>query len=117
MSSFSIERKGEWKWTMMIMQPPPVDQKMVNRTIEETGKKKNPPALHLVRFAPFEEGRAAQTMHIGPFSAEGPTIQRVHEFIESNGHTLTGKHHEIYLSDIRKADPAKWKTIIRQPME
>jgi hypothetical protein len=56
-------------------------------------------------------------MHIGPFSEEGPTIEKVHAFIAANGFKRTGKHHEIYLSDVRKADPVKWKTIIRQPME
>ncbi len=45
-----------------------------------------------------------------------PTVERVHRFIEASGHGPSGKHHEIYLSDIRKADPAKWKTVIRQPM-
>jgi hypothetical protein len=56
-------------------------------------------------------------MHLGPFSDEGPTVARVHQYIEARGGQLAGKHHEIYLSDIRKADPAKWKTVIRQPMQ
>ena len=55
-------------------------------------------------------------LHIGPFSEEGPAIEKVHQFITERGR-LSGKHHEIYLSDIRKADPSKWKTIIRQPMQ
>jgi hypothetical protein len=64
----------------------------------------------------FTEGRCAQILHVGPFSSEGPTIQRVHDFIGERS-ALTGKHHEVYLSDIRRADPARWKTIIRQPMK
>ena len=72
--------------------------------------------LEQVRFEPFAEGLCAQIMHIGPFSAEGPTIQKLHQFIAASGYQRRGKHHEIYLSDIRKADPAKWKTVIRQPM-
>jgi hypothetical protein len=56
-------------------------------------------------------------MHIGPFSTEGPTIAKVHDFIAANGGELSGKHHEIYLSDIRKAAPEKWKTVIRQPFK
>lgn len=76
--------------------------------------KKQLPALDLLRFEEFTEGRCAQIMHVGPFSAEGPTIARLHAFIAERGR-LTGKHHEIYLSDIRRADPGKWKTIIRQP--
>ncbi|MDA8172878.1 MAG: GyrI-like domain-containing protein [Nitrospiraceae bacterium] len=56
-------------------------------------------------------------MHIGPFSEEGPAVRRVHEFIKGRGCGLSGKHHEIYLGDIRKAAPEKWKTIIRQPLK
>jgi hypothetical protein len=56
-------------------------------------------------------------VHIGPFSAEGPTIKRLHKAIENAGRKPMVTHHEIYLSDIRKASPEKWKTVIRQPME
>jgi hypothetical protein len=56
-------------------------------------------------------------MHIGPFSEEGPTIEKLHAFIADKGSQIRGKHHEIYLSDIRRAAPAKWKTIIRQPLQ
>ena len=76
---------------------------------------KHLPALTRVRFEPFAEGRCAQVLHVGPISAEGPTIERLHRFIDATARRA-GKHHEIYLSDIRRADPAKWKTIIRQPM-
>lgn len=68
-----------------------------------------------LRCTSFAEGRCAQIMPIGPFSEEGQTIERVHQFIDSKGQR-TGKHHEIYLSNIRKTDSSKWKTIIRQPM-
>ncbi len=78
--------------------------------------KEKPVSLSLVRFESFEEGRIAQIMHIGPFSEEGPTVEKVHAFIEENGSQRRDKHHEIYLSDIRRAAPDKWKTIIRQPM-
>lgn len=116
MSAFTVERKGDWKWTMMIMQPDLVTAEMVEQAAVEAQKKKSLAALPLVRFETFEEGLCAQIMHLGPFSEEGPTIEKLHHYIESSGHALSGKHHEIYLSDIRKADPAKWKTIIRQPM-
>ncbi len=116
MSSFSVENKDNWKWTLMIMQPELVTKKMVKNAEEEVRKKKNPVALPLVRFESFKEGKAAQIMHIGPFSEEGPTVEKVHSFIEDNGSKRVGKHHEIYLSDIRRAAPEKWKTIIRQPM-
>lgn len=115
MSKFSIDDKSTWKWTAMIMQPSFVTSESVELAISDVEKKKNPPSIAKVRFTPFSEGRCAQIMHIGPFSEEGPAIERVHQFIDFKGQR-TGKHHEIYLSDIRKADPSKWKIIIRQPM-
>jgi hypothetical protein len=115
MAKFSIEDKSAWKWTMMIMQSDFVSVALVRETVAEVGKKKALPALALLRFEKFAEGRSVQNMHVGPFSTEGPTIAKVHAFIAALGGRLSGKHHEIYLSDIRKADPAKWKTIIRQP--
>ena len=116
MSTFSVEDKSKWKWTLMIMQPSYVKKAMVGTAIAQVKRKKNPIALSKVRFETFPEGKAAQIMHIGPFSEEGPTIEKVHNFIDECGRKRSGKHHEIYLSDIRKADPKKWKTIIRQPM-
>ena len=117
MSTFSVDDKGNWKWTMMILQPEFVDDAVIAETIAEVKKKKAPPALAQVRVECYQEGKAAQTMHLGPFSEEGPTIARIHDFIVQHGYALTGKHHEIYLSDIRKSDPQNWKTIIRQPMK
>ncbi len=116
MSSFSVENKENWKWTLMIMQPEFISKAMVENATEEVRKKKNPVALQSIRFESFAEGKAAQIMHIGPFSEEGPTIEKVQSFIEENDSRRIGKHHELYLSDIRRAAPEKWKTIIRQPM-
>jgi len=116
MSSFIKDKKDDWKWTLMIMQPELVKKEMVVKAIEEVRKKKNPVALPLVRFESFSEREVAQIMHIGPFSEEGPTVEKVHTFIENSSKQLSGKHHEIYLSDIRRTAPARLKTIIRQPM-
>jgi len=116
MATFSPEDKSNWKWTMMIMQPSFVSENMIETAIADAKKKKNPPAISSVRFEALTEGKCAQILHIGPFSEEGPTIEKVHQFIAARSR-LTGKHHEIYLSDIRRADPARWKTVIRQPME
>jgi len=115
MTKFDVNKKDEWKWTMMIMQPELVSEMIVEKAKEQLKQKKNPPALPKIKYEPFTEGKAAQIMHIGPFSEEGPTIQKVHQAIFDNGFKITGKHHEIYLTDIRRAAPEKWKTIIRQP--
>ncbi|MBT0664658.1 GyrI-like domain-containing protein [Geobacter pelophilus] len=117
MSAFTTGNKDAWQWTVMIMQPEFVTAGMVEAAITEVARKKKPVSLPLVRFASFSEGKAAQILHIGPFSEEGPNIEKVHAFIEANGSIRAGKHHEIYLSDLRRTAPEKWKTIIRQPME
>ena len=116
MARFTTTDKSNWKWTMMIMQPSFVTSEIFDSAIADVKKKKNPPAISKLRLEAFAEGRCAQILHIGPFSEEGPTIEKVHQFIDSKS-KRTGKHHEVYLSDIRKADPSKWKTIIRQPMQ
>jgi hypothetical protein len=116
MSSFASGDRAAWKWTMMIMQPEVVTAELVDTVIGDVAKKKSPAALPLMRLEGFEEGLSAQITHIGPFADEAPNIERVHTFIEDSGREAFGKHHEIYLSDIRRADPAKWKTVIRQPM-
>ena len=55
-------------------------------------------------------------MHLGPYSAEKPTVEKIHAFIRENGCEFNGKHHEIYLSDPRKAAPEKMRTVLRQPI-
>jgi hypothetical protein len=115
LSVFERREKRSWKWTMMIMQPPMVTGEAIRAGIEVVRKAKVLASLDGLRFESFEEGHCAQMLHIGPFSEEGPTIERIHAHIRSHGE-LRGKHHEIYLSDIRRAAPEKWKTIIRQPM-
>ena len=116
MSSFVDDRREHWQWTLMIMQPELVTEEMVQEANEQVLKKKNPVSLPLVRFESFEEGKVAQIIHIGPFSEERPTVEKVHTFIEERGSQRRGKHHEIYLSDIRRAAADNWRTIIRQPM-
>jgi hypothetical protein len=115
MTKFSVDRKDEWKWTAMIMQPKYVTAEDFKVAVEQVQKKKNLPALRKVRFESFKEGTAAQIMYIGPFSDEGPIIQKIHTYIQNGGHNLCGKHHEIYLNDPSKTAPEKLKTVLRQP--
>lgn len=117
MTKFSADQKGEWKWTAMIMQPKYVTADDVKGAVEQVKKKKNPAALSKVRFENFKEGAAAQIMYVGPFSDEGPSIAKIHAQIQGGGHTLSGKHHEIYLNNPATTAPEKLKTVIRQPMK
>jgi hypothetical protein len=117
MTKFSVDRKDEWKWTSMIMQPKQVTDSDVKLAVEQVRKKKDLPALAKLRFASFHEGPSAQILHIGPYSAEGPMVAKIHAFIKKSGHALSGKHHEIYLSNPNKTPAEKLKTILRQPMK
>jgi hypothetical protein len=114
-SVFLSNDRARWKWTMMIMQPDFVPHAFILDRINHVGQTKDLPALSKLRLERFEEGRCAQILHVGPFTEEGPTIEKLHGHIDARS-GRAGKHHEIYLSDVRRAAPAKWKTIIRQPM-
>jgi hypothetical protein len=116
MASFAGGDKGKWLWTAMIMQPDWIDDAAVEAALPKARAKlgDEPASLRLEAFA---EGLSVQTMHIGPYSAEAPTIARLHsEFLPANSLTENGHHHEIYLSDPSRTAPEKLRTIIRQPV-
>lgn len=109
--------KSKWDWTMLIMVPEWISRELYERALDELRRKKPLPALDAIRMEPYEEGLAAQILHIGPYDAEGPVLARLHqEWIPQHGYVESGKHHEIYLSDPRRVEPAKLKTVLRQPV-
>jgi hypothetical protein len=115
MSTFLTGEKSKWDWTMMIRQPDVVTGDLVARLADEVAANKSMPVAKELRLIPFEEGAAAQVLHVGPYDTEGPTIARLHDFIQEHGFTLDGRHHEIYLGDPRRSAPERLRTIIRQP--
>lgn len=117
LTQFSYDDRRHWRWTMMLMQPEIVTREMVDKAKAEVTKKKGLDlSLSSLRFEGLNEGRAAQIMHLGPYSAEPPTIERLHGFITAQGLHINGKHHEIYLSDPRRVAPEKMKTVLRYPV-
>lgn len=122
MSDFTEGNRDKWKWTLMIRQPDWITEDIIKEALGITEEKKPElrKLLPKLRFEEFKEGKCAQIMHIGPFSEEVSTIEKLHRFIKNEGGTFDGheqKHHEIYLSDVRRAKPENWKTIIRQPFK
>ena len=117
-ASFTTARdKSRWRWTLLIMQPDWITTAMFDAALERVGAKDAPRRLADVRLETLAEGRGVQTLHLGPFDDEGPTLARMHdEFIPEHGLRMTGPHHEIYLSDLRRVEPAKLRTILRQPV-
>lgn len=116
MTRFSTDDKSDWLWTAMIGVPDAVTDDMAAEVIPAVTAKKRLVAGSKARVETFTEGAAAQILHVGPYATEAATIAALHEFIDGSGCELTGKHHEIYLSDPRRTDPAKLRTIIRQPV-
>lgn len=118
MSDFISGKRDNWKWKLFIVQPRFITKSIFNTAVKEVEKKKKPVAIKKIAFEKIKEGKSAQIVHVGPYSEEGPTVQKLHDFIESEGGKFTGNsqlHHEIYLGDPRKTAPEKLKTIIRQP--
>jgi hypothetical protein len=117
MSQFTAENKAAWKWTLMILQPSVVTKSIFTKAQRQAIEKKGFPALAKVRLEPYTEGLSVQIMYVGPYSDEGPTIQKLHAVARERGCELRGKHHEIYLGDPRKSKPEKLRTVIRQPIQ
>ncbi len=116
LADFDLEHRDDWRWTLMLAQPEKVTRELLDQAVVAAKKKKQLPALEKLRLDVYDEGRAAQMLHVGPYSEETATIDRLHAFIKEQGFHLCGKHHEIYLSDPRRTAPEKLKTILRQPV-
>jgi hypothetical protein len=115
--TFDFERKDQWQWTLMMMQPEHITTEMFGEAMRRVMQKKENPAIADLRLERFHEGLCMQIMHVGPYSDEPQTINRMKAFAQENGYRPRGKHHEIYLGDPRRARPAKLKTILRFPIE
>jgi hypothetical protein len=75
------------------------------------------PALDKIRMEHYHEGLSVQILHIGSYEQEGPVLARLHKgWIPKHGYVENGRHHEIYLSDARRVDASKLKTVLRQPI-
>jgi hypothetical protein len=114
---FSFDKKDNWCWTLMMMQPKHVTAKMVQEALQKLKGKKDSPALAKLEFKSFQEGLCVQIMHVGPYSEEPRSLERMQALADERGYVYRGKHHEIYMGDPRRAKPDKLKTILRHPVE
>jgi len=114
MAAFTVDReKSRWRWTLLNLVPEWITIADVERALAAAA-----PAGHPLRLETLAEGRCVQTLHVGPYDEEGPVLAEMHGVvIPERGMRMTGRHHEIYLSDVRRTDPARLKTILRQPVE
>ncbi len=118
MGAFTAGNKDQWDWTMIISQPDWIIPEMVGAVVGQAAAKKDLSGLARLRVLVLSEGLCVQILHIGPYDDEAPTLARLHgQYMPEHGLAFNGKHHEIYLSDPRRAAPGKLKTILRQPVQ
>lgn len=124
MAAFTTARdKTRWSWTLLLFVPEwlgAADVDAACAAVREKAAAKSagvPPRLDELRLLTLDEGRCAQTLHVGPYDAEGPVLEEMHSaFIPDQGYALSGTHHEVYLGDVRKTAPERLRTILRQPV-
>lgn len=116
MREFSLERRADWDWTMMILQPDFITPVLIEEAKHLATAKGKAPHANRAHLELLQEGTCVQIMYFGPYADEAPVIARMHAWIREHGYKPTGKHHEIYLSDPRQVAPEKNKTILRQPV-
>jgi hypothetical protein len=118
MAAFTTARdEARWSWTLMIMVPGWTTPAMVADALDRVARTDRPARLDDLRLETLSEGRCVQALHLGSFDDEAELLRRMHEeFVPAHGLRMVGRHHEIYLSDPRRVEPAKLRTILRQPV-
>ncbi|WP_127530478.1 GyrI-like domain-containing protein [Paenibacillus kobensis] len=112
----SVPRE-QWLWKLLIRMPEFAGEPLVNDARSQAAMKKQELArIADVQYTTLKEGTSVQMLHVGPFSTEPETLSVMYRFIEDQGLAINGLHHEIYLSDFRKTEPSKLRTILRYPV-
>lgn len=106
----------KWCWTLMIRTPDCVTQADLDKAVKALLGKGKCESVKDVKLQSMDEGQCVQMLHVGPYDQVGETIEKMQAFTEESGLTFAGKHHEIYLSDPRRVEPERLKTIVRRPV-
>lgn len=113
-------RKDDMNFISVIRLPDFVTEDDFKWAVDEATEKKKQD-FSMVEFLTYNEGICVQCMHIGSYDNEPETVELMHKYMEENGYKLditdSRLHHEIYLSDPRRCDESKLKTVIRHPIK
>lgn len=116
-SVYARNDRSAWQWRLLTCVPESVTDEDLNAAIAKASAKGSTQASQ-THFYTLNEGVSFQMLYVGPFSEEGPVLEKLHSIVMPDaGKTFSGHHHEIYLSDMRKTEPSKLKTILRQPVK
>lgn len=118
MDAFTSARDASrWDWTVLNMVPDWITREHLSAASDAVACKGGGPLLDALRLERFDEGLCVQTLHVGSYDDEAPVLDAMHhEFIPAQELRMTGKHHEIYLSDSRRTRADRLRTILRQPV-
>lgn len=114
-SFFEPGEPEKWTWRAILPMPEPATESDLAEALE-TAAGKSVPGLGRVRLVSWREGPCVEALHVGPYSSEPETVQRMLAVAAEHGLHPHGAHHEIYLGDPRRADPARLRTVLRQPV-
>ena len=114
--NITLAPRDQWRWQLLIRTPTVISAKDMEAAREKLRRKKKPPAFEQVTLERWAEGPCVQMLHLGPYSEERATIERLLAFATEQKRKPRGRHHEIYLSDPRRTKPAKLRTILRLPV-
>jgi hypothetical protein len=117
-SDWQTTEPENWQWRLLMRVPDFITEKelwVASKTVVAKGK--GGALVNDVKLETLEEGRCVQVLHVGPYSAEKATIQRMNAVAEHSGARFRGPHHEIYLSDPRRVPEARLRTILRHPVQ
>ncbi|AXY78088.1 hypothetical protein D3H65_30655 [Paraflavitalea soli] len=108
--------RSEWEYRLLIRLPEFVSEKDVAMAADVVLQKKGIVLVSEIGFLEMKEGTCVQMLHVGPFDQEPVSLQVMKAFMEERGLRQNGLHHEIYLSDFRKVEAGKLRTILREPV-
>ncbi len=112
-SKFDVDRKELIKYTLMMVQPPLMNNELFELIKKRLTDKHNHAYIEDIYLKTFKEGKSVQLLHVGAYDTEITSTKQIMEYITVQGYKLNGMHHEIYLNDPQKVEPNKLKTIIR----
>jgi hypothetical protein len=113
---FGATDRSAWRWTLLVGLPDGATDGDIDDGLAAGRAKLDPALAPNLRVETFDEGHVAQLLHVGPYAAERPSIERLHAAVDAAGLKLRGRHHELYLGDPRRSAPERLRTILRHPV-
>lgn len=105
-----------WQWKLMIRTPDHVSDADIQKACNALKNRGKAPAIENITLEKIDEGQCVQMLHVGPYEKEYETIAEMQTFMTTHNLKANGPHHEIYISDPRRIEPERLKTILRQPV-